>query len=88
MSKFVIQGGKSLEGEVRVHGMKNAATPILVATLLTQEECIINNVPQISDVRKMVEILQSLGAKVKWLDEHSLSTVSYTHLTLPTKRIV
>ncbi|MBU0649228.1 UDP-N-acetylglucosamine 1-carboxyvinyltransferase [Patescibacteria group bacterium] len=72
MSKFIIRGGQKLEGEVRVHGMKNAATPILAATLLTQEECIVDNVPQISDVRKMVEILQSLGAKAEWLGRHKL----------------
>jgi len=73
MSKFVIQGGKPLKGEIEVHGMKNAATPIIAATLLTHDECIINNVPQISDVRKMVEIIKSLGARAEWTDERQLT---------------
>jgi UDP-N-acetylglucosamine 1-carboxyvinyltransferase len=73
MSKFIIQGGESLRGEVQVHGMKNAATPIIAATLLTRDQCIINNLPHISDVRKMVEILESFGAETEWLDQHRLS---------------
>jgi len=73
MSQFIIQGGAKLKGDVLVNGMKNAATPIIAATLLTSEVCIIDNVPRISDVEKMLEILKSLGAKVNWLDEHKLS---------------
>lgn len=81
MSKFVINGGKKLNGEVRVHGMKNAATPIIAATLLTEGECIIDNVPQIDDVRKMVEILKSLGAEADWSGEHQL-TISCRNVSL------
>ena len=73
MSKFVINGGNQLNGEWRVQGMKNAATPILAGTLLTREECILRNVPRISDLEHMLEILRSLGAEIKWLDEHTLS---------------
>jgi UDP-N-acetylglucosamine 1-carboxyvinyltransferase len=73
MSKFIIQGGQPLNGEIEVHGMKNAATPIIAATLLTGQECIIDNVPQISDVRKMVEILKSLGAKAEWSGDRQLT---------------
>lgn len=68
--KFIIQGGKPLAGEVEINGMKNATTPILAATLLTKQPCIIDNIPRISDVEKMLEILQSLGSQVEWLDEH------------------
>ncbi|NIS51189.1 MAG: UDP-N-acetylglucosamine 1-carboxyvinyltransferase [Aliifodinibius sp.] len=73
MSKFIIQGGERLRGDVEVSGMKNAALPIIAATLLTTEECIIDNVPQITDVRKMLEILESLGARAEWTDDHQVT---------------
>jgi len=73
MSKFIIQGGKSLKGDIEVSGMKNAALPIIAATLLTKDECIIDNVPQITDVRKMLEILKSLGATCEWTGDHQVT---------------
>jgi UDP-N-acetylglucosamine 1-carboxyvinyltransferase len=66
MPKFVIQGGKPLQGEVKISGSKNAALPILCATLLTNEECEIKNVPDIADVKAILEILKSLGAEVEF----------------------
>lgn len=72
MSQFIIQGGVKLKGDVHVGGMKNAALPILAATLLTDEECLLHNIPRITDVLKMLEILSSLGARVEWLAEHDL----------------
>lgn len=65
MAKFVIQGGKRLSGKIRVAGAKNAVLPMLSATLLTEEECEITNVPQILDVGNFLEILKDLGAKVE-----------------------
>lgn len=73
MSKFIIQGGERLRGDIEVHGMKNAALPIIAATLLTTEECIIDNVPQITDVKKMLEILESLGARTEWTGDHQVT---------------
>lgn len=70
--KFIIQGGKPLKGIITVKGAKNAALPILAATLLTNESCIINNLPLIEDVFKMINILESLGAKVSWLGKRKL----------------
>jgi len=70
--KFVIHGGKSLQGSIDVRGAKNAAFPILAATLLTDEECLIENMPLIEDVFKMLEILQSMGAKISWIGERTL----------------
>ncbi|MFH1173159.1 MAG: UDP-N-acetylglucosamine 1-carboxyvinyltransferase [bacterium] len=64
MSKFIINGGQPLKGTIRVNGAKNAAVAIIAATVLIPEECIINEVPQISDVEKMLQILSELGAKV------------------------
>lgn len=73
MAKFIIQGGRKLTGEISIGGMKNAATPILAATLLTEEECVISNVPKIADVEKMLEIFKSLGSQIEWRDEHTLA---------------
>jgi len=65
MPKFIIQGGKKLNGEIRVSGSKNAMFPLLAASLLTSEECRFTNVPQIKDTEVMIEILRDLGAEVK-----------------------
>lgn len=73
MQKFIIHGGKKLKGEIEVKGYKNAATPIIAASLLTSEECIIKNVPRIGDVFRMVEILESIGVEVAWLAPNTLS---------------
>ena len=66
MKKLVIKGGQVLHGEVAVEGCKNAAVAILPATLLTEEPCLIENVPDVSDVRIIIEILRKLGAECRW----------------------
>src|SRR5271170_5697504 len=66
MESFLIKGGVPLHGEVEISGSKNAALPIMAATLLTDEPCVIRGVPDLSDTRFMVQILQSLGAQVKF----------------------
>ena len=63
MSKFIIQGGNTLHGNIRVAGFKNAATPIIAATILTKEEVLLHNVPLIEDVKKMIQILTSWDPK-------------------------
>jgi UDP-N-acetylglucosamine 1-carboxyvinyltransferase len=63
--KLVIEGGRPLQGSVRVGGSKNAADYALAACLLTGEECVLENVPDIEDVRLMARILASLGAEVR-----------------------
>jgi len=65
MESFLIKGGVPLHGEVTISGSKNAALPIMAATLLTGEPCVIRGVPDLSDTRFMAQILQSLGAQVK-----------------------
>jgi len=72
MAQFIIEGGQHLRGEIEVMGMKNAATPILTATLLTKKDCVLRNIPNISDVRSVLEIIKSLGGQVDYLDEHTL----------------
>lgn len=66
MKVLYIKGGASLNGTIRVSGSKNAALPILAATLLTEQPCTLHNVPDLSDVRFMCEILRSLGAEVTY----------------------
>jgi UDP-N-acetylglucosamine 1-carboxyvinyltransferase len=63
MSKFLINGGKSLNGEIKVQGSKNAATKMMVASLLTDEECILENFPQIGDTEITADLCRSLGSK-------------------------
>jgi len=66
MANFVIKGGKKLQGEVIVSGSKNAALPIICASLLSKEKVILENVPNIEDVRSMVKIITALGAKTSF----------------------
>lgn len=66
MAKYVIQGGKRLEGELCIDGAKNAVLPIIAATILSGKESVIHNCPNISDVYVMVEILRELGCTVIW----------------------
>jgi UDP-N-acetylglucosamine 1-carboxyvinyltransferase len=61
MDKLCIEGGRKLSGTVRISGSKNAALPILAASLLTDEECVISNVPGLKDISTMVKLLASFG---------------------------
>jgi len=61
MDRLVVEGGVKLKGEVRISGAKNAVLPILAATLLTDEPCVISGVPELCDVMTMLRILKSLG---------------------------
>jgi UDP-N-acetylglucosamine 1-carboxyvinyltransferase len=68
MESLLIKGGVPLHGEVKIGGAKNAVLPIMAATLLTKDRCIIHRVPDLSDVGFMSKILASLGADVKYQD--------------------
>ena len=72
MNKYIIQGGHPLSGIVTVSGAKNAAVAILPAALLVNGTCRIENVPDISDVRLLLEILDSMGAKIRRLSPNTL----------------
>ncbi len=65
MDKILVHGGHKLSGSVRISGSKNSALPILAATLLTKEPCVISNVPDLSDIHFMLQILSHLGASVE-----------------------
>jgi len=64
LSRFVIHGGRPLEGEIRASGSKNAVLPMIAAALLTEEEVVLENVPSIRDVDLMLEIAGNIGAEV------------------------
>jgi UDP-N-acetylglucosamine 1-carboxyvinyltransferase len=72
MESFVIEGGRPLSGTVRAAGNKNGALPILAATLLTDEEVQLKNVPRIRDVEAMIAILADLGARADWTGENEV----------------
>src|SRR3954467_11357194 len=65
MDKILVHGGHQLSGSVKISGSKNSALPILAATLLTKEQCVIHHVPDLSDIHYMLQILSSLGAEVE-----------------------
>ena len=68
MTKYIVQGGHPLFGEVRISGAKNAAVAIIPAALLVDGVCRIENIPQISDVTALLKILEQLGANVRFLN--------------------
>lgn len=72
LEKLVIHGGNRLSGEVEISGAKNAAVAIIPATLLAQDVCRIENIPNISDVTCMVRILSQMGAQVRYINKHTL----------------
>ena len=72
MEKFVIKGGKNLNGKVHISGAKNAAVAILPAVLLTNETCVIENLPEISDVGAILRVIRELGADVRYLNRDTV----------------
>ena len=67
MEKIVVSGGAPLFGQVEISGSKNAALPIIYACVLVKGKCILENIPDVSDIRCSFEILKGIGAKVKML---------------------
>ncbi len=72
MEKFVINGGKKLHGEIEISGAKNAAVAIIPATILAEDICRIENIPDIRDVQVMVKILIEMGASVRYINQNTL----------------
>ncbi len=78
MKQYIIHGGKPLSGTVTISGAKNAAVAILPASLLVEGVCRIENVPDISDVRLLLDILRSMGASIRRLSPNTLE-IDCTH---------
>ena len=72
MEQYVIKGGTPLVGEVSIAGAKNAALGILAAAIMTDEEVVIENVPNVRDTRVLLQAIEGIGAKVKYIDEHTV----------------
>jgi len=72
LEKFVINGGKALRGEVKISGAKNAAVAILPAVMLADSPCIIENLPDISDVAAILKVMKCLGAEVRLINKSSV----------------
>jgi UDP-N-acetylglucosamine 1-carboxyvinyltransferase len=70
--KFVIHGGKKLKGEIEARGSKNAAFPVLIAALLTEEDCVVENIPLVEDIFRLLEIFESMKVKVEWLGKRKV----------------
>lgn len=62
--KFIIQGGNKLQGEIQLAGAKNAATKMMIASLLTEEECVLRNFPQIGDAEITMELCRAIGSEI------------------------
>lgn len=72
LTKYVIQGGHPLFGEVEISGAKNAAVAIIPAALMVDGTCRIENIPQISDVTLCLKILEQLGASIRTINRHTV----------------
>lgn len=79
MEKIVINGGRPLYGEVSVSGAKNAVLAIIPATILAQDVCRIENIPNISDVSMMLKILEEIGAEIRSINKNTLE-IDTTHI--------
>ena len=73
MEQYAIRGGVSLEGEVTIAGAKNAALGILAAAIMTDDEVVVENVPFVSDTRTLLKAIENIGAKVRYIDRHTVS---------------
>ena len=80
MTKYIIKGGKTLKGEVRISGSKNAALPIIVATLLSGEKSVIKNVPDLRDIRTIILLLNTLGSKTEF--KNNILTIDNSDINL------
>ena len=76
MDKFVIKGPSKIKGQVSISGSKNAALPILAATLLFDEPVVIKNLPKVKDINTMLSLLKSLGSKIKFIKNNNSVEIS------------
>ena len=70
--KFIISGGNRLKGTVKIDGAKNSSLSIMAATLLTKEVCVLRNVPRLTDVETMSDVIRKLGVNVEWKEGNNL----------------
>lgn len=85
MERLIIEGGTPLNGKVKISGMKNGAVALLMATIIVNDVCILENVPDVDDVHTCIEILESIGASVDRTDDDTLKidTTGVMNITVP-----
>lgn len=76
MSNLLVRGGNVLSGEITPAGNKNSALPLLCGSLLTNEDVVINNFPDLTDVQKLIELLMSMGSKIEWDKERNVLKIN------------
>ena len=81
MGTYIVRGGRKIEGEFAVRGSKNTALPILAASLLAEDEVVLENIPLIRDVFQTMDILRELGCKVSLSEETRTVTIDSRHLS-------
>ena len=72
MEQYIISGGVPLVGELDISGMKNAALPILAAAIMTDDRVLLENLPDVDDVRVLIETLRSIGTTIRYIDRHTV----------------
>ena len=70
MQKLEVFGANKLKGQIKISGSKNASLPILAATLLSRKKVYLKNLPRVKDIETMINLLQSLGSKIKFLNQN------------------
>ena len=73
MDKIIVQGGIPLHGTVTVSGAKNAALPLLFASLLTEDECRLHHIPRLVDIQTALRLLNELGVQADWLSTNEVA---------------
>ena len=72
MKQIIVEGGNRLSGEIQIGGMKNSALPIIFSCLLIEGDCVLENIPRVSDVSNALSILRKMGAEASFIDEHTV----------------
>ena len=72
MNQYIMKGGNPLVGDVVISGAKNAALGILAASIMTDEEVVIENLPDVRDINVLLEAIQEIGAQVDRIDRHTM----------------
>ena len=85
-NKLIINGKQKLEGKIKVDKAKNALLPIIAATILCEDDIVLKNVPKLTDIKKMNEIIVALGGKINWTDNSlTLNTSTINNYEIPPK---
>ena len=72
MQKLEVFGARKLKGQIKISGSKNSSLPILAATLLSNQKIFLENIPKVKDIETMIQLLQSLGSKIKFVGKKLL----------------